>query len=99
MTTKPKTPATDVELVIETASQITAPMIERLSTHRERVAQAVRELESDRFTLVSQRDTLTRAYEAAMAGIEHHIQDVDSCLELYERGLNGLPADGSKAIE
>lgn len=101
MTTKPKTDTAknEIEAVIAEATQITAPVIERLSTHRERVAQAVRELEGDRYTLVSQRDTLTRAYEAAMAGISSHIQDVENCLELYERGLNGLPADGSKAIE
>lgn len=34
-----------------------------------------------------------------MAGIGHHIQDVDLCLALYENGMNSLPADGSKAIE
>lgn len=101
MTTKPKpdTAKNEVEAVIAEATQITAPVIERLSTHRERVAQAVRELEGDRFTLVSQRDTLTRAYEAAMSGIGQHIQDVDLCLALYENGMNSLPADGSKAIE
>lgn len=100
MTTKPKTDTAknEIEAVIAEATQITAPVIERLSTHRERVAQTGRELEGDRYTLVSQRDALTRAYEAAMAGIGHHIQDVDLCLALYENGMNSLPADGGKEI-
>ena len=101
MTTNPKpdTAKNEIEAVLEAAGQIAAPVLQRLGQHQEKVALIVKELESERYTLQSQRDTLTRAYEAAMSGLNMHIADVDAATDLYLRGLNGLPADGSKAIE
>lgn len=99
MTTKPKTPATEVEQVIEAAGVVSGPVVQRLGSHRDRFDLAIKQLEAERFELVSQKDAMKRAYEAAEQGLNHHIQDIENCLSLYERGLNGLPADGSKTIE
>src|SRR5688500_3972543 len=72
---------------LETAKQ-TAPMVERFSAHREKIGLAVKELESERFELISRRDLLRRQAEAFEAGFAAHIADVEATLRLYEGGLN-----------
>lgn len=102
MTTKAKTAlkvvdtdlaATEAEFT-EAAKQ-SAPMVQRLATHRDRIDLAVKELESERFELISRRDMLRRQFEAVEAGLNMHIEDIEATLKLYEGGLNSIaqPAD------
>jgi chromosome segregation ATPase len=65
-----------------------APMVQRLSTHRDRVDLALKELESERFDLISRRDLLRRQVEAVEQGLAMHIADIEATMQLYERGLN-----------
>lgn len=68
-----------------------APMVQRLSTHRDRIDLAVKELESERFELLSRRDLVRRQAEAVEQGLSMHIEDIEQTLRLYETGLNSLP--------
>lgn len=72
------------------AAQQTAPMVQRLATHRDRIDLAVKELESERFDLISRRDKLRRQAEAVDAGLNLHIEDIEKTMRLYEGGLNSL---------
>jgi hypothetical protein len=99
MTTRPKTtlkivqPEIDqMEAVMADAAKQSAPMVQRLATHRDRIDQAVKELESERFDLISRRDLLRRQAEAVEQGLSMHIEDVEATMRLYEGGLNSLPA-------
>lgn len=72
----------------------TAPIVQRVATHRERIAQAIKELDSERFELISRRDMFRRQAEAVEQGLTMHIEDIEATMQLYERGLNGnTPAE------
>lgn len=75
----------------ESAATQTAPMVQRLSAHRDRIDLAVKELESERFELLSRRDLIRRQAEAVEAGLSMHIADIEATMALYETGLNSLP--------
>ncbi|WP_108397123.1 hypothetical protein [Devosia submarina] len=79
---------TEAEAAFQEAAKQTAPMVERFSAHREKIGLAVKELESERYELISRRDLLRRQAEAFEAGFAAHIADVESTLKLYEGGLN-----------
>lgn len=98
MTTKPKTTLKvvdtaieDAEALIQEASKASAPMVQRLASHRDRIDLALKELESERFELISRRDLLRRQVEAVEAGLAMHIEDIEATMRLYEGGLNSLP--------
>ena len=78
------------EAVILDAAKETAPMVQRLATHRDRVDLAVKELESERFELQSRRDHLRRQAEAVEQGFAMHLADIEATLKLYEGGLNSI---------
>lgn len=63
----------------------------RLATHRDRFDMQVKALENERADLVTCRNLLTRQYEAALAGLDMHIGDIDETLGLY---LNGMSSQG-----
>lgn len=75
----------------ETAAAQTAPVVQRLGTHRDRIDLAVKELESERFELLSRRDLIRRQTEAVEQALSMHIDDIEATLRLYETGLNSLP--------
>lgn len=75
----------------ETLKTQEAPMVQRLATHRDRISLAVKELESERFDLISRRDTLRRQAEAVEQGLAMHIEDIEATMALYEGGLNSIP--------
>lgn len=75
----------------ETLKAQDAPMVQRLATHRDRIDLAVKELESERFDLISRRDNLRRQVEAVEQGLTMHIEDIEATMRLYEGGLNSLP--------
>lgn len=77
-----------LEAVIQEISKQAAPMVQRLATHRDRIDLAVKELESERFDLISRRDLLRRQVEAVEQGLNMHIEDIESTMRLYENGLN-----------
>ena len=79
------------EAEIADAYKQTAPMVQRLATHRDRLDLAVKELESERFELISRRDHLRRQAEAVDQGFTIHIEDIEATLRLYEGGLNSQP--------
>ncbi|HEY8576522.1 MAG TPA: hypothetical protein VIL88_09320 [Devosia sp.] len=81
-----------VEAVLQEAAKQSAPMVQRLATHRDRIDLAVKELESERFDLISRRDLLRRQVEAVEQGLAMHIEDIEATIRLYETGLNTLPA-------
>lgn len=84
----------EAEAAIMAASRETAPMVGRLATHRDRIDLAIKELESERFELISRRDHLRRQAEAVEAGFAMHIEDIEATLKLYEGGLNSVPVPG-----
>jgi hypothetical protein len=73
--------------LIEAVKQ-TSPMVQRLSTHHDRIDLAVKELESERFELISRRDSLRRQAEAVEQGFSMHIDDIEATIKLYEGGFN-----------
>jgi hypothetical protein len=79
-----------METAILEASKQAAPMVQRLATHRDRIDLAIKELESERFELISRRDHLRRQAEAVELGFSMHIEDVEATLRLYEGGLNSV---------
>lgn len=101
MTTRPKTslkivpelePLIELEQVIQEAAKQQAPMVQRLATHRDRMDLAIKELESERFDLLSRRDLMRRQADAVEQGLNIHLQDIEATLKLYEAGINSLPA-------
>jgi chromosome segregation ATPase len=75
---------------INEAGREAAPMLKRASVHRDRIDQAIRELESERSELQTRLDHLRRQFEAAEQGLAHQIADVEATLKLYEHGLNSV---------
>ena len=75
--------------VAEAAKQA-APMVQRLATHRDRFDLAVKELESERFEIISRRDHLRRQIEAVESGFAMHLEDIEATLKMYEGGMNAL---------
>lgn len=85
--------AAEAEFMEQSAKQ-SAPMVQRLAAHRDRIDLAVKELESERFDLISRRDLLRRQAEAVEQGLTMHIEDIEATMRLYEGGLNSLTAVG-----
>ncbi|HEX8348558.1 MAG TPA: hypothetical protein VGB81_15925 [Devosia sp.] len=79
------------EAVIMEAAKQSAPMVQRLASHRDRIDLAVKELESERFELISRRDYLRRQAEAVEQGFALHLEDIEATLKMYEGGLNTIP--------
>lgn len=75
--------------ILEAAKQ-SLPIVQRLSSHRDRVDLAVKELESERFDLISRRDHLRRQAEAVEQGFAMHLEDIEATLRMYEGGLNSI---------
>lgn len=73
--------------LVEAAKQ-PAPMVQRFASHRDRIDLAVKELESERFELISRRDHLRRQAEAVEQGFAMHLEDIEATIKLYEDGLN-----------
>lgn len=95
MTTKAKTalklvqPDLDqLETVLKEAASQTAPMVQRLATHQDRIRVEVAELKGERDDLIARRDLLLRQVAAAEAGFAMHLEDIEATLKLYEGGLN-----------
>ncbi|KKB07793.1 hypothetical protein [Devosia chinhatensis] len=82
----------ELEQVIQQAAKQTAPMVQRLATHRDRIDLAIKELESERFELISRRDLMRRQADAVEQGLNMHIEDIEATMRLYEAGINSLPA-------
>lgn len=82
---------TEAEAAIAEAAKQSAPMVQRLATHRDRIDLAIKELESERFELISRRDHLRRQAEAVEAGFAMHLEDIEATLRLYESGMNSIP--------
>jgi hypothetical protein len=80
----------EMEAVLQEAAKQSAPMVQRLASHRDKIDLAVKELESERFDLISRRDLLRRQAEAVEAGLNMHIEDIEATMRLYEGGLNSL---------
>ena len=80
-----------LEAVIQDAAKQSAPIVQRLAPHRERIDMAVKELESERFELLSRRDMFRRQAEAVEAGLTMHIDDIEATMRLYEGGIQSLP--------
>jgi len=78
------------EAAIAEAAKQALPMVQRLSSHRDRIDLAVKELESERFELISRRDHLRRQAEALEQGFAMHLEDIEATLRLYEGGLNTI---------
>lgn len=98
MTVRPKTDHNIVEVAqqqaeaaIQEATKQAAPMVQRLSSHRDRFDLAIKELESERFQVLSRLEQLRRQAEAAERGFAMHLQDIEATLKLYENGLNSVP--------
>ncbi len=83
-------PSEDEIAVANASKNETAPMVQRLAAHRDRIDMAVKELESERFELLSRRDLVRRQAEAVEAGLTIHIEDIEATMRLYEAGLNSL---------
>ena len=81
-----------MEAVMQDAAKQAAPMVQRFAAHRDRIDLALKELESERFDLISRRDLLRRQAEAVEQGLTMHIEDIEATMRLYESGLNSLPA-------
>jgi excinuclease UvrABC nuclease subunit len=82
------------QVIQEAAAKQVAPLVQRLGTHRDRIDLAIKELESERFDLLSRRDLMRRQAEAVEQGLNLHLQDIEATLKLYESGINSvaLPA-------
>jgi 16S rRNA U1498 N3-methylase RsmE len=98
MTTKPKTnlkivqpDLEQMEAVVTEAAQQSGPMVQRLATHRDRFDMALKELDREEADLVARRDLLQRQADAALSGLNMHIEDVRAVKALYTGGLNALP--------
>jgi hypothetical protein len=87
---------TEMEAAVLEASKQAAPMVQRFATHRDRIDLAIKELESERFELISRRDLLRRQAEAVENGFSLHIGDIEATLKLYEGGLNSIEAPGAQ---
>ncbi|MDB5612750.1 MAG: hypothetical protein JWQ22_403 [Devosia sp.] len=81
-----------MESVLQEAAKQTAPMVQRLATHRDRIDMALKELESERFELLSRRDLFRRQAEAVEQGLTMHIEDIQATMNLYENGFQSLPS-------
>lgn len=81
-----------VESLLTDLAKQSAPMVQRLATHRDRIDLAVKELESERFDLISRRDLLRRQVEAVEQGLAMHIADIEATMKLYESGTHADPA-------
>ena len=82
-----------MEAVIQEAAKQSAPMVQRLASHRDRIDMAIKELESERFELLSRRDMFRRQAEAVEAGLTMHIDDIEATMRLYEGGIQSLPTE------
>ena len=85
----------DAEASFIEAAQQQAPMVQRFASHRDRIDLAIKELESERFDLISRRDNVRRQAEAVEQGLTMHIEDIEATMRLYEQGLNSIPQPGS----
>jgi exonuclease VII small subunit len=88
------TDLSEAEATFTEAAKQSAPIIQRLATHRDRIDLAVKELESERFDLISRRDLFRRQAEAVETGLTMHINDIEETMALYERGMAGLAPVG-----
>lgn len=79
-----------VEALLREVSEAQAPMIQRLGSHRDKLDLARKELEGERYEILSRRDLLRRQMEAVEQGMQAHLDDIDACLALYDGGLNSL---------
>jgi hypothetical protein len=81
-----------LEKVVTEAAKQTAPIVQRTSSVRDELVVKVKALDSERSDLVDRKTLLTRQYEAAVAGLDMHIADVDAARALYVGGLGGEKA-------
>ena len=79
-----------MEAVIQEAAKQSAPMVQRLASHRDRIDMAIKELESERFEMLSRREMFRRQAEAVEAGLTMHIDDIEATMRLYEGGIQSL---------
>lgn len=92
MTKAPETKAVTIPEIAQSEEAIndmakqSAPMVQRLATHRDRMDLAIKELESERFELMSRRDLVRRQAEAVDQGLTQHIADIEATIKLYEGG-------------
>jgi predicted RNase H-like nuclease (RuvC/YqgF family) len=65
--------------------------VHRVSAHRSRLSQIVKELESEKFELTARLEQLRKQADAVDQGFNQQIEDVEATLRLYEHGLNSVP--------
>jgi len=82
---------TEAEASFVEAAKQTAPMVQRLATHRDRLDLALKELDSERSALVSRRDLFRRQAAAVEEGLTLHIDDIEATMNMYVAGLASLP--------
>jgi predicted RNase H-like nuclease (RuvC/YqgF family) len=66
--------------------------VHRVSAHRSRLSQIVKELESEKFELTARLEQLRRQADAVDQGFAQQIADIEATLRLYEQGLNSVSA-------
>lgn len=82
-----------MESVVIEASRQSAPLVQRAASVRDDLVVKIKALDSERSDLVDRMTLLTRQYEAAMAGLNMHIADIDAARALYVSGLGGEQAE------
>lgn len=92
MTTKSKGVATipeieQAEAAVASMAKQSAPMVQRFASHRDKIDLAIKELESERFELISRRDLVRREAAAVDEGLSLHIEDIEATIRLYEGGM------------
>lgn len=94
---KPKTPpaVTDagpdleqMEAVITEAATMTAPMVTRAASERNRMLMRVKELERELADFADRRALLKSMYEAADTALAAHEADISEALALNHEGLS-----------
>jgi len=81
-----------MESVVLEAAKQQAPIVQRAASVRDELVVKVKALDSERADLVDRRTLLTRQYEAAIAGLDTHIADIDAARALYVGGLGSEAA-------
>lgn len=72
-----------LESVVKEAAAQTAPMVQRYTSHHDRLILERRDLERERDDLLERRELLRRQVEAAEQGIAMHLEDIEATLALY----------------
>lgn len=75
------------EAAMKDIAASSAPMVQRLASHRDQMDMAMKALESERFDIASRREQFRRQADAVDQGLAMHITDIDATLALYQAAL------------